>query len=134
MAHSFVEFHDARQHLQDDDIIFVAALMMEERRKLPASVSVPENIDQLFRWWNETFWSWGPGTLNPKLDEFLVDPESVRVFRDLLDRARDEIQKFGGIIPGADRDRIGRFAGCNDRPTKDIVRVIDRIGSLFKKT
>lgn len=135
MGHSFLEFRNKSQLLNDFDIIFVVHITLDAIRNSSDRPTITSGIKELLDYWETLTNIYGPGCLETELDRFVVTEDDRACLLRLLELARSLIEHFGATVPGDYLNRIINAPALfhfPDEKTSNVLAAFDKfIGVLI---
>jgi hypothetical protein len=136
MGHSFVEFRDRIQMMNDAEIVVVVHIILDVTRRTPDVLAprVTENIKALLDNWEHLIDVYGPGSVGIDFSEFLQTDEDRDCLLSLIDISRQRVQRFGEVVPA---DYLNRVIDARvileffDWPTAKVLAAFDKFTKLL---
>jgi hypothetical protein len=94
MAYSIIEFQNKSMRIHDLDLAVTCFLLMKQ--KGDANL---EFANKLFEDWIESISYDGPGCINLHLNEHLVNPEKIRLVKNMIDTTMQSLNKVPALYP-----------------------------------
>ena len=94
MAHSYIEYNGKDFRVHDLDLILACTLVINNAVKTNHKILQP-----MFDEWVDSISNDGPGCIDLKLDDFLVDDESIQKLNQILELVKTELSGFPDNYP-----------------------------------
>ena len=94
MAHSYVEYNNRDFRVHDLDLIVACTLVMNNAEKVDY-----KNLQPMFDEWVDSISNDGPGCIDLRLDDYLIDDKIVQKLIQILDLSKREIDDFPDTYP-----------------------------------
>jgi hypothetical protein len=136
MGHSYVDFRDRTQMMHDIEIITVVHVILDVMRhnSEPLALQPTENIRAMVDSWSTMIDVYGSGTVNIDFNEVVHTEEDQTCLLELIELARQRVQRFGPVVPGDYLNRIidaPAIFDFTDRPKAKVLAAFDKFTELL---
>lgn len=137
MAHSYIDFRGNSQLMHDIEVVTVVSVVCDIVKTRRSSLQLTKGIDAMIASWCGGTNVYAPGCFDLEFDTYIRTEADRQCMLQLLDVARDELLRFGKVVPGEYLNRVADAPGIlelTDRPVADLIASQNKLSELLKNT